>query len=201
MTSQEDTRMELVSRGGSTYFVPVNENTGTISHFGRWEQAFRVFSNVYLQTYPSRATELIQYNHLIYTASLSSVWENVYRYDKEFRMHLSNFPNRNWGVILQQAWSIYLKDRIQRNDDRAGSSGSGYAKKKEICKRFNKGKCTSGYRCSYDHRCLICGKFGHGAHICRNKKAADQNGFAVSPSPMTTTTVTANNTNNNNKAK
>ena len=173
LTNEEDTRMELVSRGGSTYFVPVSdqESSGSVSNFGRWEQAFRAFSNVYIQAYPSRATELIQYNHLIYTASLLFTWDNVYRYDKEFRMHLSNFPHHNWGVILQQAWSIYLKDRIvKHNEDRTGNGG----KRKEICKRFNKGKCTSGYRCSYDHRCLNCGKFGHGAHICRNKKVGEQ---------------------------
>ena len=173
LTNEENTRMELVSRGGSTYFIPVSdrESSVSVSNFGRWEQAFRAFSNVYIQAYPSRATKLIQYNHLIYTASLSFTWDNVYRYDKEFRMHLSNFPHCNWGVILQQAWSIYLKDRIvKHNEDRTGNGG----KRKEICKRFNKGKCTSGYRCSYDHRCLICGKFGHGAHICRNEKVGEQ---------------------------
>ena len=201
LASHENTHMVLVSRGGSTYFVPVSDTTGTISNFGRWEQAFRAFSNVYIQAYPARVTELIQYNHLIYTASLSLIWENVYRYDKEFRMHLSNFPHRNWGVILQQAWSIYLKDRIQRNDDKGGGSAEpNYAKKKEICKRFNKRKCTSGYKCNYDHRCLICGKFGHGVHICRNKKATDQN-VITSPTQMPSVAATTNNNNNNNKVK
>ena len=40
--------------------------------------------------------------------------------------------------------------------------------------RFNKGKCTAGLSCKYDHRCLECGKFGHGEHICRNKKSGQQ---------------------------
>ena len=89
-------------------------------------------------------------------------------------MHLSNFPECNWGVILQQAWSVYLKDRIHRYDryDNSQSSSPG-SKKKEICKRFNKGKCNKGFRCNFDHRCLECGKFGHGAHICRNKTGTD----------------------------
>ena len=148
ISCQEDGRMELVSKGGCTYFLPVSdhESAGSITNFGKWEQAFRAFSNIYNQAYPARSTELIQYNHLIYTAAQSFTWENVYRYDKEFRIHMSNYPNRNWGIILQQAWSVYLKDRVQRFEDK--HSGP---KRKEICKRFNKGKCTSGYKCNYDH--------------------------------------------------
>ena len=116
---EEDNRMELVSRGGSTFFVPVadRETQGNnINSFNKWEQAFRVFSNMYTKVYPDRANQLIQYNHLIYTASLSFIWENIYRYDKEFRLHMSNYPQRSWSVILQQAWSIYLKDRINFQD-------------------------------------------------------------------------------------
>ena len=94
LAREEDHRMELISRGGSTFFVPVadRESAGNISNFSRWEQAFRVFSNIYSKVYPDRASELIQYNHLLHTASLTFAWDNVYRYDKEFRLHLSNFP-------------------------------------------------------------------------------------------------------------
>ena len=42
--------------------------------------------------------------------------------------------------------------------------------RKEICHRFNKGKCTYGASCKFEHRCSApkCGKFGHGAHMCHN---------------------------------
>ena len=33
-------------------------------------------------------------------------------YDKDFRIHMSKHPERNWGIILQQAWSLRLKDRV-----------------------------------------------------------------------------------------
>ena len=179
--------MELVSRGGSTFFVPVadREMQGNgITNFQKWEQAFRVFSNIYLKAYPSRAIELVQYNHLIHTAAQTFVWENVYRYNKEFRLHIGNFPQRSWSIILQQAWSVYLKDRISDGNGYASklhSPGPGYnngnnnnhKKIKEECKRFNKGKCNKGYCCQYEHRCLIRGKFGHGAHICRHRKDKD----------------------------
>ena len=41
--------------------------------------------------------------------------------------------------------------------------------KKEACKHFNKGLCTAGLSCKYNQRCLECGNFGHGAHICRKR--------------------------------
>ena len=89
----EDQRFELVVRGGSTYFAPVSERERSmISNFSKWEQAFRIYSTILTRTYPGRASEFIQYNHIIYTASLSFTWDNVYLYDKEFRMHVSKFP-------------------------------------------------------------------------------------------------------------
>ena len=107
---QEDNRLKLVNKGGQTFFVQDADRSVGIISFGRWEQAFRVFSNVYLGNFPKKAMQLIQYNHIISTAALMYVWDNVYSYDKEFRMHLSNFPEHNWGVILQQAWAMCLKD-------------------------------------------------------------------------------------------
>ena len=84
VVKEDDHRMELVNKGGYTYFVPVSDRecTSSISSFSGWEQAFRVFSNVYTKFFPDRATQLIQYNHIIYLASQNFVWENVYWYDK-----------------------------------------------------------------------------------------------------------------------
>ena len=128
LTKEEDKCMELVNKGGLTFFVPVSkrESNGNITNFNHWEQAFRVFANMYMRAYPDHATELIQYNHLIHTASLSFTWDNIYHYDHEFRLHLSNFPQRNWGVILQQTWMVYLKDRIpSRWDENKNHQGNG----------------------------------------------------------------------------
>ena len=171
---EEDHRMEIVNKGGFTYFVPVaDRECGTISSFHKWEQAFRIFSKVYTGRYPQKASELIQYNHIIFTAAQMFVWDNVYLYDKEFRLHISNFPNRSWLVILQQAWSMYLKDRIRYEqnhfNNRNASTSSAGKGRKEICERFNVGKFTTGKGCKYDHRCKECGKWGHGAHICHKK--------------------------------
>ena len=167
--------MELVNKGGFTYFVPVSDREGIaggINSFAKWEQVFRVYSNIYTHYYPDKASELIQYNHIIYTASQSFSWENVYLYDCEFRMHLSNYLQRSWAIILQQAWSMCLKDKLSGAQDFRGYGGSNNGGsrrgKKEPCHRFNKGLCMAGTSCKYDHRCTVktCGKWGHGTHIC-----------------------------------
>ena len=105
---------------------------------------------------------------------MTFVWDNVYLYDKEFRIHMSHFPGRSWAIILQQAWILRLKDKIKF--DSANDFRGTKLKIKEPCRRFNKGKCTNGTNCKYEHHCTVsgCGKFGHGVHICR-KRIQDKN--------------------------
>ena len=166
----QDHRMELVQQNVFLTCAPVSEsnNSNSINSFARWEQAFRVFSNIYTREYPQRAAELIQYNHVIHTAAMTYSWSNVYAYDIDFRLHMSRHPQRSWNVILQQAWNLRLKDR---ND--VDRRSSGYQRRRYICWRYNKGKCTYGDRCKFDHRCGICGKHGHGAHICKRGAGND----------------------------
>ena len=175
-----ENKMELIFKGGQTYFVPAadRELNGGITNFHRWEQAFRVYSNIYATAHPGRSVELIKYNEVNCTTSSAYTWENIYSYDKEFRHHMAHYPDRDWSIILQQAWTMILKDRLKHSDspyfsrNESGSGGNGHVNKsnRDACKRFNKGQCTAGRSCRYDHRCLACGKFSHGAHICRKKK-------------------------------
>ena len=158
--------MELVNRNGVSFWTPVtNHDLGAITNFGKWESAFRVFANIYTTKYPHKVAELIQYSHVIHTASLTYVWDNVYLYDKEFHILMSRHPQCSWSVILQQAWNLRLKDKLCHES----FSDRGKFKSKDICKCFNKGKCHSGSACQYEHKCLNCGKFGHGEHICQRK--------------------------------
>ena len=86
--SLKDGRMELVIRNRKTFWTPVSEGIVTNS-FSKWEQAFRVFSNIYTCANPDRAGELIEYNHIIHSISNTFVWDNVYAYDKDFRLHIA----------------------------------------------------------------------------------------------------------------
>ena len=110
----DDQRLELISKNGMTYLSPMSERKAVnINSYLRSEQAFIVYSNVLTECFPQKATELLQYNHTIHTASMSYIWDNVYHYDKEFRHHISRHPTWSWAVILQQAWTIILKDRVR----------------------------------------------------------------------------------------
>ena len=168
---EDGQRLEIVNKNGVSYLSLVEDKEGvSISSYFKWEQAFRIYSNLITSKYPSKATELLQYNHTIQTAAMSYQWDNVYAYDHEFRQHIGRHPSRTWSVILQQAWTMLLKDRIKQHDGPHRRTGG----KGEPCRRFNRGKCAFGLSCKYDHRCAVkkCGKFGHGAHMCRLRKGA-----------------------------
>ena len=199
--TEDDNRVQLIIKGGNTYFVPASDNSSTtISSINHWDQAFRVLSDIYCKFHPNRSTELIQYSHVIHTAAAMYVWDNVYAYDHDFRLHLATNPGRSWSIILQQAWAMRLKDRLKFHDNSTGGGNkynqNGSSDKnrnsKDFCKRFNRGRCTYGARCRYDHRCSYCFKPGHGLHNCR-KFTTDQrrDGEYRAGGPPSTTTTTA----------
>ena len=168
-------KLELVIKNSKTYWSPVGDSI-TINSFARWEQVFRVYANIYTRNFPHKSGELIEYNHIIHSIAQNYVWENVYAYDKAFRMHISRHPDRSWAVILQQAWSMNLRDRIgqgnntpnhRTNGQNSNNSTPQGAKLFDHCKRFNRGKCNLGSSCMYEHRCSYCDKFGHRVVVCR----------------------------------
>ena len=179
---EDDHHLEMIFRGGQAYWVPAGEkDTQAIHSFSKWEQAFRVYSDIYLRRHPGRSTELIQYNHVIYSMSLTYAWDNVYAYDKDFRLHMGRHPERSWGIILQQAWSMRLKDKLFKSDGQLhrvetkshqdsqvqGSAENGGVAVNRICRRYNKGRCSFGPSCRFEHRCFYCFKFGHSILNCR----------------------------------
>ena len=99
---QQDNRMIQVNRNGQSYYEPAYEHeVGSIGSFSKWEQAFRVYSTIFVAAHPKKAKELMQYNHTIYTASLTYQWDNVYAYYIDFRIHISKNPERSWGGHTQ----------------------------------------------------------------------------------------------------
>ena len=186
METSRDCRLEIVSKNGQTFFQPVAERElSGITGIGKWDQAFRIFSAIYNEAHPLRAIELLQYNHTIHHAAQLFAWDNVNAYDVDFRMHLAKHPERSWGIILQQAWTMRLQDRIVKNNNGSagqfnqhsnqgnfGRNGGGNSQtpKKKICWQYQVGDCEFGFGCRFGHYCGICGKYGHGAHICRKLK-------------------------------
>ena len=60
------------------------------------------------------------------------------------------------------------------NDGHQNNSTNQGGRKKKICWDYNSGNYTYGFGCKSDHRCGVCGKLGHGAHICRKVKQFSQ---------------------------
>ena len=166
----QDDRIKIVNKDGHPFFVPVRDNLTSINSFGRWEQAFRVFSEIYSRHHPHRSSELIQYNHIIHTAAMTYVWENVYLYDIDFHFHIGKHPQCSWAIILQQAWSMRLREKLNKQSTHAASPGlhnNNNNSSREPCWCFNKGRCTYGKKCKFEHKCMMCNKYGHGTFNCR----------------------------------
>ena len=86
-------------------------------------------------------------------------------------------PQRSWTLILQQAWSFHLRDgHSGNNSNRGDGHQSGKSNKKESCWRYNQGRCTYGTRCKFEHKCAICGKYGHSTYYCRRASVGNRNG-------------------------
>ena len=178
----------MINKGGLSYWVPLTDKSQSISSYSKWDQAFRVFLDVYTSQYPEQTSELIQYGHIIQMAAYTYSWENVYLYDREFRRHMERHPERSWGVILQQAWTMFLKDRLNSmpghktsygNNGHQTESRSGVVKK--LCFAFNRGECKL---CKFDHRCGFCGKFGHGTFNCRRANGNGNGGNGGNGGPL-----------------
>ena len=72
--------------------------------------------------------------------------------------------------MYQNAWSVYLRDHVASK----GQSSKGKEQtEKEIHWGCNKGRCTFGQGCRFDHRCSHCNKSGHpvGSYHKRKNKA------------------------------
>ena len=75
----EHQHLEIVNRNGVSFLSPVAEReTHQINSYARWEQAFRVYSNVITSQLLSKAPEFLQYNHTIHTAAMSYHLENIF---------------------------------------------------------------------------------------------------------------------------
>ena len=110
-------------------------------------------------------------------------------YDREFRLHIARNPHRSWAMILQQAWSLRLKDCINVQSLNSGGTHGGHpgnfgqnrTKLNEACRRFNRGRCNYGVNCRYEHRCMYCNKMGHPLVRCR--KANNDWGSSAAHAP------------------
>lgn len=143
-----------------------------INSIKKWLVAINIYATAYVKKNPHRAAEIFQYIFDIQEAANTYTWESIYIYDRVIRKLMERIPNRCWNTQYGKYWNKLLKTKSQGLNQFGGTSrrSDGSRPKREICWKFNKGKCTRGDSCFRDHKCSFCGKFGHGEHVCRAKR-------------------------------
>ena len=173
-----DTRLQLINKDGLSYFVPTIDRETKIDNIKKWEQAFRVYTTIYCNANPTRSGEILQYVDVIHRAASTFSWDNVARYDYVFRQLMAAKPHRSWAKVYTQMWNITLNEPLRKfqesNNHFQNRQQGGNKKRESVCWKFNKGNCTYGKSCKFEHKCSYCGGFSHGASTCL-KKAGKKN--------------------------
>ena len=171
--------MQLINKDGVTYFAPPIDRETKIDSIKKWEQAFRVYSTIYCNANPTRAGEILQYVDVIHRAAAIFNWDNVARYDYVFRQLMAAKPYRSWAKVYTQMWNISLNEPIKKFNDNSyhnsgrnnnGNSSSSSKKRNNICWKFNKGSCTYGKNCKFEHKCSYCSSTNHPVTNCTRKQ-------------------------------
>ena len=189
--STQENRLEWIQKDGQTFLAPAQDRSTKITHFRKWEQAFRVYTMIYCGANPTRSKEIWQYISVINTASTAYSWDNVANYDYTFH-HLMEFnPQHSWALTYNQMWNLSMRDPIQfkgphnsgwgGGSSRIGQNYSPKGGKPDYCWNFNKGiKCHFGKKCKFIERCSYCDSPTHGYNTCkktgkeRNKKKTER---------------------------
>ena len=93
----EEQKLDMVQKGGETYWVPHVDRKQKVNNLHSWDQAFCVYMAIYTKKFPSEASEMAQYVHTIHHAASKYAWDNVAYYDYTFRKNMAKHPNRSWA--------------------------------------------------------------------------------------------------------
>ena len=109
-------RLELVVCDGHPYFG-TKQSEGKITNIHKWDQAFHVYTTIYVQVNPHCASKIMQYTHIIHTAAANYQWDSVAYYDFMFRHLMAAKPWRSWaktyskgGTWLSKEISITIRE-------------------------------------------------------------------------------------------
>ena len=150
----------------------------------KWTDAFIIFSHIYLQKYPSKAPELLQYMSVIREAAIGQAGLAWCSYDEQFRLRQAIEP-RPWDVINADLWL-----RIMTLGNRPGMPGRAVSATQSSasqlhCLDFNNNQCLRSF-CKYAHVCANCSSPLHNRLNCPRQASGNATrGRGFSPSPPT----------------
>ena len=187
-------KIELCSKEGKSFWLPFSDKEPSkIVNFRQWEQAFKVYAAIYTRYNPHRGAEIYQYVHSIGLAASAYQWDNVAYYDHHFRKLMSENPQRSWGKVNTQLWSLSMRDPItyktnsansHSNNSHANTGTPGNPPKKTsnnewkdiCCWRWNKNRCNKrASECRFHHKCSHCGSSNHIYLACSRKRKNGDN--------------------------
>lgn len=175
--SKIDPRLNMIYKDGMPSFIPADKDAyKDITGYTQWEVAFKVFMGIFVKKWPERANKLLEYSHVIHTASLTYPWESVFNYDIAMREIMTDCPTRLWGSICQHTWALELGEPSNKISAQASPKVNKISPKvgRKVCWKFNKGRCTFGENCEFDHHCAVCGGRNHGRHNCYRRNKQDR---------------------------
>ena len=160
--------------------------------------------------YPNKCMQVLQYSGILNNLSSWFPFDQVYRYDKEFRADLDWYPNKDWHIIDTKLWSMVLHGvhtlpnqgnlkqyTFKPKGPRRPPSGV----KNQFRNYFdhNRGGCSHP-SCSFPHVCGRCGSPSHTTPNCIQGQGQCQSSQATiqqNNNSSSRTTLWATNTNQN----
>ena len=104
-----------------------------------------------------KVCDYIRYTEMIGELGCRFTWQSVLIFDDEYRQrqHKDQF---RWGSEAPHLATVVLRDRPLPLSRVAQRQRPIPSTKKDICLQFNRGVCSYGLRCIYQHVCSSCGK-------------------------------------------
>ena len=165
---------EIELSGGATLKLPGAKPKLEKVSPASWGAAnMRIFAKL-LQEGKLAQEQILDY--IAYTIKVSELacrfsWQSVLMYDHEYRGLQAAYGFR-WGTDAPHLSTVALRERAnipgQGQSHQQGRGGPGSTGKRriahsgrEFCLQWNRGSCTFGTRCNYEHACLHCGQRDH----------------------------------------
>ena len=195
--------LQFVTKNGKLVLVkaPVGNK---IDSWGKWNKAFRFFTEIYAIKYPFKCMQLVQYAGLLNNLAGKFPFYQVYNYDKEFQRELEQVPGLQWNNIDQQLWSTCLHgvNIMSQNQPRGMQQPQQQCWQQQQfewpfrhCFAHSRGGCNCP-SCKFPHICGWCGAANHVTSNCYSHKKITSYQYSTNQPqgpPASTSTSTSSN--------
>jgi hypothetical protein len=104
----------------------------------------------------------LQYTEMVGELATRYSWVSVLLFDDEYRKRQATFKSK-WGADAPHLSTVTLRERPQPPPKAKPGNPTRHQGPpgREVCRQFNKGSCTYGALCKFDHACATCGSRDH----------------------------------------